>query len=654
MNRWNSVVVLLLVCLFVGVAMAQVPAPPANLTVHRGLTEGVVLQWDSSAGAGYYKIYKSRDGSEFYNIAATEHLGYIDWMIEPFHHYAYYVRAFMNDVGSGSSDTVFFNTFPPPPSGAHGVITGRITDDSTGLPLREAVVKFFGPNGLWNVRTHTDTGGVYWAELDTGRYVLRAEKFGYFPEWFDNALQLSGATVIPVHQDTTTADFGLRPIPIPVPINVTGVVRDSSSAQPLANTFVAFLRPFAAERHLEDELGLFGGLLGEHFDLPGFGNMSGVVWFGFTDTNGQYTAHLRSDLRYIAMAFKPGYIPKFYQDKHSPFDADRISSPHDTSGIDFNLVQNPLAFLSISGTVHDSSNSGVVSHVVLIRATIFGPRLVRYRTTDSLGNYNFHNLSPGIFLVKAVPLNYYAPAWYKAGSCGVSNWHNADSIRLTGNRAGVDICVLPLPGDGLGRIAGLVTSPGNVSAASSAQGVTVYAVANSTNAVVGYDVTEDDGSFSIGNLAPGTYHIVVDKEGYSAVTNPTVTIGASNNYEATNNAISIAQDQVTSVGEGTSAVPTAYRLDQNYPNPFNPSTTIRFEIPKSGIVAVKIYNLIGQEVAVLASSTLDAGTYTLQWNGTDQSGRQMGSGIYFVKLVASSPEGGAKVFTQTRKIMLLK
>lgn len=652
MNKGYKMLFVLLLSLVAGVVMAQA-LPPANLSVRPGPGEAAILQWDSSAGAGYYRIYKSRDGSAFIAVAATEHFGYIDWIIEPSHRFAYFVRAFVADVGSASSDTVFFDTFPPPAHEPHGVITGMITDDTTGLPIREAVVKFFGPNGLWNVRAHTDTGGVYWAELDTGRYLVRAERFGYFPEWFDNALALSGATVVPVHQDTTTVDFGLRPIPIPVPINVTGAVRDSNTAGPLRNTFVAFLRPFGLERVLEHELERFGGLDGEHFDLPGFGNIAGVVWFGFTDTNGLYTAHLRSNLRYIAMAFKPGYIPKFFQDKYSPFDADRISSSQDTAGIDFDLVQNPLANLNVSGTVHDTTNAGVVSHVVLIRLTTLGARIVRYRPTDSLGNYVFRNLAPGNFLVHSVPLNFYAPAWFSVGSCGVSNWHNADIIQLTGDRAGVDICVLPLPSDGLGRIAGQINGPGNIDAVSGAQGATVYAISNTASDVVGYDVTEGDGSFSINNIGAGTYQIVVDKEGYSGASNPSVTIGSSNNYEATNNAITITSDP-TSVGDRPSVLPTEFSLDQNYPNPFNPSTTIRFEIPRLSIVAVKVYNLIGQEVAVLTNASLAAGTYTMQWHGTDQAGKQMGSGVYFVKLSAGSADHGHSVFTQTRKIMLLK
>jgi hypothetical protein len=85
-----------------------------------------------------------------------------------------------------------------------------------------------------------------------------------------------------------------------------------------------------------------------------------------------------------------------------------------------------------------------------------------------------------------------------------------------------------------------------------------------------------------------------------------------------------------------------YLLDQNYPNPFNPSTTIRFSIPESGLVSIKIYNSIGEQVADLVNRELPAGSYTVDWNAENNS-----SGIYFYTLSTNN-------FASTKKMILLK
>ena len=100
-------------------------------------------------------------------------------------------------------------------------------------------------------------------------------------------------------------------------------------------------------------------------------------------------------------------------------------------------------------------------------------------------------------------------------------------------------------------------------------------------------------------------------------------------------------DEIVSV-ENEESIPTEFTLEQNYPNPFNPTTTISFSIPVEGNVSLKIYNLIGQEIAVLVNENLSEGNYLFNWNGENQP-----SGIYFYKLQAGS-------FVDTKKMILLK
>ena len=73
-------------------------------------------------------------------------------------------------------------------------------------------------------------------------------------------------------------------------------------------------------------------------------------------------------------------------------------------------------------------------------------------------------------------------------------------------------------------------------------------------------------------------------------------------------------------------------LQQNYPNPFNPETEISFTLPKSGVVVVKIYNSLGQEVRTLTNGQYEAGTHTLQWDGLNNQGSAVASGVYLQRL----------------------
>jgi hypothetical protein len=541
-----------------------------------------------------------------------------------------------------------FIVFAQDHSEHHGVVAGTVVDDSTGLPLNEAFVGFFRPSGLWIQRVHTDTAGSYTAELDTGRYLVHFEKFGYAPEWFDNMHEVHDAFVVNVHADTTiTANAGLHPLERPQPVTVTGIVTDSVTGQPLANAFVAFLRPHRLLREIEHETEHFGGFDNERFNLPGFGRLHGVVWFGFTNEAGQYEAHLLKGFRYIAFAFKPGFVHEFYDDKLTPFHANRLTFAGDSSGIDFDLIPNPLAVNSLAGKIVDTTGAGVESHVLLIRVTPFGWLPVRYQATDSAGNYMFQHLVAGQFFVRAIPVSSFAPAWYKANACGVRNWHNADVLSVSSNVNGVDVCVKPLDESGFCHIDGQITSDGrNIFAAATNEAVAVYAVSTTTGEVVGYDVTEEDGSYSLDNLPAGSYTIVVDKEGYTASNSPTVTVDESSGFNSSGNNVGVSGDPL-GVNENQAGLPQTFALGQNYPNPFNPATEIHFDVAKASHVTIKIYNVMGQEIAKIADQRMDAGSYIARWNGNDVHGVTVSSGVYFYRMDADN-------FSEIRKMMLMK
>ena len=95
-------------------------------------------------------------------------------------------------------------------------------------------------------------------------------------------------------------------------------------------------------------------------------------------------------------------------------------------------------------------------------------------------------------------------------------------------------------------------------------------------------------------------------------------------------------------------MPTAFALQQNYPNPFNPATTISFTLVKPGYTTLKIFNIVGKEVDVLVSESLNAGTFSKRWNASGYA-----SGVYFYRVTAIEEENG-KTFSAVKKMMLAR
>jgi hypothetical protein len=92
---------------------------------------------------------------------------------------------------------------------------------------------------------------------------------------------------------------------------------------------------------------------------------------------------------------------------------------------------------------------------------------------------------------------------------------------------------------------------------------------------------------------------------------------------------------------------TSYRLEPNYPNPFNPETQIEYYLPTAENLTINVYNILGSKITTLFRGKQTAGSHTIAWNGTDELGNPVASGIYFYQMTA-------KNFSQTRKMMLLK
>lgn len=104
---------------------------------------------------------------------------------------------------------------------------------------------------------------------------------------------------------------------------------------------------------------------------------------------------------------------------------------------------------------------------------------------------------------------------------------------------------------------------------------------------------------------------------------------------------------VSSVETPAVATPSEFALLQNYPNPFNPETVITYNVAEHMEVTLNVYNIVGQKIKNLVNEKIAPGTQAAKWDGTDESGRQVASGVYFYRIQAGR-------FVQTKRMLLLR
>jgi len=133
-------------------------------------------------------------------------------------------------------------------------------------------------------------------------------------------------------------------------------------------------------------------------------------------------------------------------------------------------------------------------------------------------------------------------------------------------------------------------------------------------------------------LMPGTYHYRLKQINFDGTFNYSKTIGV----------------EITT--------PNCIKLRQNYPNPFNPITAINYELPQSGHVTLKVFNLSGKKIKLLENAIREAGTYNVIWDGTNDYGRSVSSGIYICHMEFSSTSDtpGKKYFVKNMKMILAR
>lgn len=117
----------------------------------------------------------------------------------------------------------------------------------------------------------------------------------------------------------------------------------------------------------------------------------------------------------------------------------------------------------------------------------------------------------------------------------------------------------------------------------------------------------------------------------------------------------LKRNNLSDIEDKEPTFPKEYQIFQNYPNPFNPETKVKFALPNTSEVKIKVYDILGKEIQEIINESRQSGEYEITWNGTDKSGSNVPSGVYFITLFAVPESSGkASSFQKTIKAILIK
>ena len=607
-----------------GMTINAQPSAPTNLTATQATWENylfIKLDWQAANGnfrdRVFFNVYRKEVGNEDSSGFEKRYsrIAMNSWSDKDVHRgetYTYYVTAVNANGESAASDTVQITLDSV---AAKATITGVLKSSVDGSAIaggRVSLIPVFG----WGLRnTITDSTGSFSFNANAGTYILLASAPGFLAEYYDNVFDIFNASKIVLNAgDSLNIDVSLQPRTAPKKFMLSGTVKDS-----LDNPVEARIEVYSV---------IHNAFSYKYFNTE-------------TDSSGNYSVPVREGDTVVVFAHSKDkeYISQFYNNKTSFLDADRIGISGDVSNINFVLQHKPVYNNGISGTVVNSNNLAVTSLVFAIKLDDKDIHHGRHTTlTDSLGAYSFTNLEPGNYILMAIPQGGYKPTFFKYDGSQTLRWKDADSVVITSTStvSGINFTVLTESDSGAATISGHVKDQnGNPMV-----GAMVFAT-DDNQQTYSFGITNQYGQYTISGLIPGNYSVSSDLYGYTSTGTSTTTLDYSTSYTASAS-FTLAPENVTSVESSNNNVVKTFELAQNYPNPFNPTTNISYSIPYSSKVVLKIFNILGKEVATLVNSEQTSGNHIVVFDGS-----KLASGVYFYQINAGN-------FVATKKLILMK
>lgn len=341
------------------------------------------------------------------------------------------------------------------PVGEYGSISGRVTDEQTGLPIIMAHLIAIGLDNWCFGEAWSDTSGYYMIQnLCAGIYQVNANKMGYIPATYpDSVIVIAG-------ENTPDIDFALAPIGEPG--SISGTITDASTDQPIPGACVWAYGEF------------------------GHGQAR-------TDSLGQYTIFSLYSGDYFVTAWAWGYYPQDYPEPVN------VIEGQNTPDIDFALIpyEGPGEGIIAGQVFEDTTFLLPIPNAIVFAISLGGNW--GFDFTDSVGAYMIQGLQTDDYYVFAL-----APGYMGEFYDGVYTWEEATLV--TPDAYDIDFYLVPC-GSGGGRISGVISSDD-----SPLEGTLVYAQADGE--VKGFARSSSEGGYVINGLLPGTYTVSASKVSY--------------------------------------------------------------------------------------------------------------------------------------------
>lgn len=471
------------------------------------------------------------------------------------------------------------------------MISGRVTDQRTGEPLVKAFVMADMLNGR-NLVTRTDSSGYYQLDkLSAGMYELSAFAFGYYLKVYPETLAVDMGDII------TGIDFELYTMPTGA---ISGRVIDSLTGEPIVNARIFVHNIDGCEKSL-----------------------------AYSDSSGYYFIDKLQEGFYRASAFAKGYKPLKYSGPVEVI-ADLIHS-----GVDFQMKMKGIQREGkIFGQVKDQE-SGLPVPFAMVIAYSASPYIEYEEITlaGEDGKYVLEDLSILPFKVLATHSDYISEYYREALLA-------ENAAEVTPTSSNIDFTLFDAM-EGFLNLGGVVSSEGEP-----IENASVYAYSISGE-LMASAISDSEGKYVIENLLPGEYFLL--------------TTSKDGNKQGPNVKLKFKDFCGVDINIGRSGVkdemrnlPKDISLSQNYPNPFNPSTAIQFSLKVQGSNSMQplptslvIYDILGRKVRTLLNEEMLPGDYQVIWDGKDDRGEVVGSGIYLYQLKSGS-------YTESREMIRLK